>query len=378
MKANKHDKNYSLKKLAYYFFILGTFGFGGAFTLANVIHKDLVEKRKWITDTEFKHGLAFTQFSPGPLITQVAIYIGFLKQGILGATIAGMSFIFTPLLLVLIISIFYTKFGSMPWMREALYGIGASVIGIICSSVLSLIAKTIKKKIQWGIVITVFLVSFLTGQTNYILFIAAGLIAMFLETKKMPKLFSFIPLPIIPIISNSNVLWQLFIFFFSAGSVAFGGGLAILPYLQTGVVSQYHWLTNKQFLDAVAVAMITPGPVVITSVFIGYIVAGFPGAFVATLGMFLPVYLIVITLTPLVKKHAENVYVMSFADGVIAAAMGAICGAIIILGKESLTDFKAVLIAISSFIVFRFFKIQSVFIILAAGIVGVLLLTLHF
>ncbi|HEX8966112.1 MAG TPA: chromate efflux transporter, partial [Patescibacteria group bacterium] len=353
-------------------------GFGGAFTLANIIHKDSVEKKKWISEIEFKHGLAFTQFSPGPLITQVAIYIGFLKQGIIGATVAGLSFIFTPLLLVLIISIFYSKFGNMPWMREALYGIGASVIGIICSSVISLIAKTIKKKIQWTIVVIVFLVSFLTGQTNYILFIAAGLIAMFLETKKMPKLFAIIPLPILPLISNSKILWQLFIFFFSAGSVAFGGGLAILPYLQTGVVSQYHWLTNKQFLDAVAVAMITPGPVVITSVFIGYLVAGFPGAFFATLGMFLPVYLIVITLTPLVKKHAENMYVMSFVDGVIAAAMGAICGAIIILGKESLTDYKAVMIALISFIIFRFLKIQSVFIILTAGIIGVLLLHFHF
>lgn len=369
--------DFSLKHLIFYFLKLGTIGFGGSIALAHYMHTDLVEKRKWISESEYKQGLTLSQLAPGPLSPQLAIYIGYIKKGILGATAAGIAFILPSFLMVLGISVAYIRFGNLSWMQHALYGIGAAVIGIIIASAYTLTKKTMKKKLLlWLIYVGLFILVAAFKQTNVIFFILSGFLTMFFYTNKKINFSAVVSggghkslLLMLPL-ASLGVLGKLFIFFLEAGSLAFGGGLAIIPFLQSGVVHQNHWLTNRQFTDAVAVAMITPGPVVITSAFIGYLVAQVPGAIVATIAIFLPIYLIVIIFTPFFNKHAKHPHMVAFVEGVTAAAMGAIAGSIILLGQTSISDIFTMLIALMALISLTKFKIPGVIIIIFAGILG--------
>ncbi|MGH7245650.1 MAG: chromate efflux transporter [Candidatus Levyibacteriota bacterium] len=371
-------KSYSLKKLALYFLKLGTFGFGGSIALAHAMQQDLVEKKKWLTQDEFLQGLTLSQLAPGPLATQLAIYIGFVKAKTLGATLAGIAFILPSFLLVLFISMLYVHFGTLPIIQFALYGISAAIIGIIASSAYTLTKRYMKKKILlWIIYIVVCIVTISTKSTNVFLFILAGVICMQVyvkETVRIPKNWMLLPLlPATGLFTTlfSQTLVKLFLFFLLAGTIAFGGGFAILPFLQHGAVMQYHWLTNKQFLDAIAVAMITPGPVLIAATFIGYLTAGFPGALLATLAIFFPVYCIVIFLTPLFNKHAQHPKMVAFIEGVTAAAMASIVGSVVLLGQEAIKDVPTLLLACFALCAVRFLKIPSTIIILIAGIISI-------
>lgn len=375
-------KKSSLNDLLLYFLVLGAIGFGGSIALTRSMQKDVVEKKKWLTEDEFLRGLTLAQLAPGPLAAQLAIYIGYVQANILGATVAGIAFVLPSFLIVLAIGMVYAHLGSVSFMQSALYGIGAAVIGIIASSGYSLTKRTMKKKtLLWIIYLFSFFITVITKSTNILFFLGAGTITMLVYSKE--KLSSpineliifpyFTSIPSFFVYFMSLPLFQLFLFFFLAGSIAFGGGLAIVPFLQHGVVTQYHWLTNKQFVDAVSIAMITPGPVVIAATFIGYMAANIPGAIVATLAIFLPVYLIVIFLTPLFTRHAENPKMIAFIEGVIAAAMASIAGSVVLLGSESITDVITVCIAILSFLGTKLFKIPGVLIILISGLIGVLL-----
>ncbi len=375
------QNNPSLKKLIFYFIRLGAIGFGGSVALANSMHNDLVKKEHWINEKQYLRGLTLSQLAPGPLSAQLAIYIGFTTRGILGATIAGITFILPSFVLVLIISMFYMHYGTIPAIQTSLYGIGASVIGIITASSYELTSKTMKRKtLLWIIFIIIFILTAFFKQVNAFMFILAGLITMLIYKQEKiefpPKMFGIIlnlPSINIPILLTLPPVAKLFIFFVQAGTLAFGGGLAIVPFLHSGVVNLNHWLTNKQFIDAVAIAMITPGPVVIAATFIGYLVAQIPGAIIATVAILLPVYLIVILLAPFFEKHSENHNMIAFVEGVTAAAMGAIAGSIILLGLETINDFTKSAIAISSFIFVKYFRIPTVITIICAGILGALL-----
>jgi chromate transporter len=344
------------------------------------MHRDLVEKRKWITNEDYKEGLALAQLAPGPLAAQLAIYVGYVDYKIIGATLVGIAFILPSFLMVLTLGFAYVLYGSLPWMQSMFYGVGAAVIGIITMSSYKLTKKTIGKDgLLWSIFIIIAITTFLTERENIWLILAAGFVVWFYKSPpsfKQTVPYFFIPpflLQISTSISFNEKLVSIWWFFLKAGAFVFGSGLAIVPFLYGGLVKENHWLTEQQFLDAVAVAMITPGPVVITVGFIGYLIAGFPGACTAASATFLPCYLFTIIPAPYFKKYGKMPAIKSFVDGVTAAAIGAIAGAVIVLAKRQLIDTTSVAIAIITVVILVRFKVQEPLIIIAAAILGLLL-----
>lgn len=375
--------NYSLTDLTKYFLKLGTIGFGGPVALVGYMHRDLVEKNKWISEDDYKEGLALSQLAPGPLAAQLSIYLGYVHYRIIGATLAGLAFVIPSFLMVLATGFAYVKFGGIPWMQAVFYGVGAAVIGIITISSYKLTLKSIGKDyLLWGIFLTLAVTTFIFETEILWLIIAAGLLVWFVKVPpKSSKTTNSLFIPAALILSTTSVfftgkLWQIAWFFTKAGAFVFGSGLAIVPFLYGGVVKEHQWLTEQQFLDAVAVAMITPGPVVITVGFIGYLVAGIPGACVASLATFLPCYLFTILPAPYFKKYGKNPAIKAFVDGVTAAAIGAIAGAVIILAKRQFVDITSVLFALVTIaILLKFKKVQEPLIILIAAIAGLLIKT---
>ena len=371
---------YKLKDLVLYFLKLGTIGFGGPVALVGYMHRDLVEKRKWITEEDYKEGLALAQLAPGPLAAQLSIYLGYVHYRILGATLAGIAFVIPSFLMVLALGYAYVKAGGLPWMQAVFYGIGAAVIGIISISSYKLSKKSLGKDwLLWGIAIVLAAATFITEKEILWLILTAGVIVWLY--KSPPKLSRSVNVIFLfPILLQAGIIWtnekltQIGWFFFKAGAFVFGSGLAIVPFLYGGVVKEYQWLNEQQFLDAVAVAMITPGPVVITVGFIGYLVAGVPGACVAALATFLPCYLFTIIPAPYFKKYGKHPGIKAFVDGVTAAAIGAIAGAVLVLAKRQLTDVISGAIAIVTILILlKFKKIQEPLIILVAAILGLIL-----
>jgi chromate transporter len=387
MIIEKLKPSYTLQQLVYYFLKLGTTGFGGPIALVGYMHRDLVEKRQWITDEEYKEGLALSQLAPGPLAAQLSIYLGFLHYRILGATLVGIAFVFPSFLMVLAIGLAYKLFGGLPWMQAIFYGVGAAVIGIITLSSYKLTTKSIgkfniesfrKNWILWLLFLVAITITVITKTENVLLFVMAGLLYMILKAPpkwiKSPTTHSLAVLTIGFVSFETSKLWDIGLFFAKAGVFVFGSGLAIVPFLHGGVVTEHHWLNEKQFVDAIAVAMITPGPVVITVGFIGYIVAGFTGACVAALATFLPCYLITIGIAPYFKKISKNTSVKAFVDGITAAVVGALVGAVVIIGLRSITDIATSLIALAALIALIYFKkIQEPYVILVAALLGLLL-----
>jgi chromate transporter len=377
------DISYKLKDLVLYFLKLGTIGFGGPVALVGYMHRDLVEKRKWISEEDYKEGLALAQLAPGPLAAQLAIYLGYVHYRVIGATMAGLAFVLPSFFMVLGIGYAYVKAGGLPWMQAVFYGIGAAVIGIIAISSYKLSKKSLgKDRLLWGIAILLAITTFITEKEILWLILAGGVIVWLY--KAPPKsisgqasFFSPVLLQITTAFTLNEKLTQIGWFFFKAGAFVFGSGLAIVPFLYGGVVKEYQWLNDQQFLDAVAVAMITPGPVVITVGFIGYLVAGFPGACVAALATFLPCYLFTILPAPYFKKFGKHPSIKAFVDGVTAAAIGAIIGAVFVLGKRQITDMTSAAIAlVTILILLKFKKVQEPVIIAVAAILGLLIKSL--
>ncbi len=373
---------YTLKDLIYYFLKLGTIGFGGPVALVGYMHRDLVEDRKWITEEDYKEGLALAQLAPGPLAAQLAIYIGYVHYKILGATLAGVAFVIPSFIMVLGIGFAYIEFGGLPWMQGVFYGVGASVIGIIAMGSYKLTTKSIGKDVLlWLICIVLAVTTFITEQEIIWLILAGGIVTWLIKAppKNLSGNFNLFAPVILQMQSAyfDSKLFQLGWFFTKAGAFVFGSGLAIVPFLYGGVVKEFQWLTEKQFVDAVAVAMITPGPVVITVGFIGYLVDGFWGAVVAALGTFLPCYLFTILPAPYFKKYGKHPAIKAFVDGVTAAAIGAIAGAVLVMGKRSLTDIPTILIALATILLlYKFKSIKEPLIIAAAALIGLLLVSI--
>ncbi len=347
------------------------------------MENDLVEARGWLTKEQYVKGLALSQLAPGPLAAQLAMYIGYVRDGFVGATLIGFTFIAPSFLMVVLLGILYVLYGGLPWMQALFYGIGAAVIGIIIKSAYKLSKATLKKnKLLWAIFLVMCAVTALTEREIILLFLLSGVAALFiLAPPKKVILQRSLPMiaplgllvPQLPAVSDLRLFTDIFLFFAKAGSFVFGSGLAIVPFLHGSVVQANHWLTERQFLDAVAVAMITPGPVVITVGFIGYLVAGLPGAIAAALGVFLPVWLVVVLLTPYYERFAKNPQVYAFVQGVTAAATGAIAGAVIVLGHRAITDIPTLLIAAVTLAVLMRFKVPEPVIVIAAGILGLIL-----
>jgi chromate transporter len=364
----------SLVQFASYFLRLGCFGFGGPIALVGYMQKDLVEERGWISQQDYLDGLAFSQLAPGPLAAQLAMYLGFVRAGLWGATVVGVAFVFPSFLMVIAIGEAYVHLGGTHIIAALFYGIGAAVIGIIARSATKLVQTSVKKDwLLWGVFLALALSTAITEREIVWLFLAAGLLVMLLRTALLSWNHPHVICLFAPLSLSMSKAGALLAFFLKASLFVFGSGLAIVPFLHGGVVQEHHWLTEAQFLDAVAVAMITPGPVVITAAFIGYLVAGFPGACAAALGVFLPVYLFVIVLGPSYKRFSQNQQIRSFVQGVTAAATGAIAGAVVVLAKHSVRDFWTLGIATATFLILMKWKVPEPIIIVLAGGLGIAL-----
>jgi chromate transporter len=366
----------SLARFVGYFLWLGTVGFGGPIALAGHMQQDLVDGRGWISKEDYVEGLALSQLAPGPLAAQLAIYLGYVRAGIPGATLVGVAFVLPSFLMVLALSAAYVRFGGLSWMQGMFYGIGAAVIAIIARSALKLTKLTLgKDRLLWGIFLVLAASTAWTSQEIIWLFLLGGVVAVVVKT--LPgKVRASNPVNLLLVglgLPASGTMWAIFLYFAKAGMFVFGSGLAIVPFLYGGVVQGHHWLTDRQFVDAVAVAMITPGPVVITVAFIGYLVAGATGASAAALGVFLPVYLVVIVLAPSYKRWAKNPQLNAFVRGVTAAATGAIAGAVVVLARRSIYDLPTVLIAVMSLAVLMKWKVPEPLIITVAAAAGLAL-----
>jgi chromate transporter len=375
----------SLARFVSYFLKLGTLGFGGPIALAGHMQKDLVEDRHWVSKQDYLEGLAFSQLSPGPLAAQLAMYLGWLRAGVAGATAVGIAFILPSFLMVLALAALYVHYGSLSWIQGMFYGIGAAVIAIIVRSAIKLVRTTVGKDwLLWTIFGALAITTAWTKSEIIWLFVLCGFITV--VVKAPPRLsarratslmFSGGLGPLLAGIHGvaaATTVAALFLFFLKAGAFVFGSGLAIVPFLYGGVVVKFHWLTERQFVDAVAIAMITPGPVVITAGFIGYLVAGPLGALAAAWAVFAPPYLIVLFGAPYYRRFAQNPQVKAFVQGVTAAAVGAIAGAAYILARRSLVDILTVAIAVVTLGILVFTKkIPEPIAIVAAGVVGVLL-----
>lgn len=383
--------NYSLSDLIKYFLKLGTLGFGGPVALIGYMHRDLVEERGWISEDEYREGLALAQLAPGPLAAQLGIYLGYVHHGVWGATLTGLAFVLPSFIMVVLLGIAYKLYGGLFWMQAVFYGVGSAVIGIISLSCYKLTIKSVSKLekeaikdrwLLWFFFIVMAVVTSITEREEVWLFIFSGLIYM--VVKAPPKwLFKKQTTLSVVFLAGSGFwqyepsqLEQLGWFFTKAGAFVFGSGLAIIPFLQAGVVDQMGWLNEHQFLDSVAVAMITPGPVVITVAFIGFLVSGFAGAVVAAAGVFFPCYLFTVLPAPYFKKIAKNQSVKVFVDGITAAVVGALVGSVFVIATRAIVDLPSAIIAVVTILALIYVKkLPEPYLILCAAIVGFLLKT---
>ncbi len=381
-----------LWELVRYFLYLGSLGFGGPVALVGYMQRDLVEQRKWFTKEDYMKGLALSQLAPGPLAAQLAICLGYIHSKVWGATLVALAFILPSYVMTVGIGMLYVRYGGLTWMQAAFYGVGAAVIGIIVRAAYKLTRLTIGSNwLLWSVFAVMALVTAWTESEIATLFILCGVAVLLIEAPPRwlraflgarTSLLAAVPLPAslltgMGVPASLGTLGQILWFFIKAGAFVFGSGLAIVPFLYGGVVQEYRWLNDKQFLDAVAVAMITPGPVVITVAFIGYLVGGQVGALTAAIGVFLPVYLFVVVPYPWFDRFSENPQVKAFVKGVTAAAAGAIAGACFVLARRAIFDLPTLLMALTTLAILTRLKIPEPAVIITAGALGILIFSLR-
>jgi chromate transporter len=375
-----------------YFLGLGTWGFGGPIASVGYMQRDLVERRGWLTEAEFVDGVALGQTMPGPLAAQVVMWIGYLRRKWAGALATAVAFIAPSFVLVLGVAAIYVRYSGLAIVQSLFYGIAPAVMAIIAIAAWKLARLTNRRDRRlWAISAILAVVTAATGAEIAALFIAAGLVMIVLDapprwlrrdqTAGPPAagvapaagLLTRITHPWIALGASAGVLISLALFFLKAGAFIFGSGLAIVPFLREGVVVQHHWLTSGQFVDAVAMGLITPGPVVITATFVGYLVAGLPGAIVATVAIFTPIYLGVVIPGRWFVRHRDNAQIKAFVKGATAAAAGAIAGAVVVLTRQTVTDVPTAVIAIACFGLLLWRKIPEPVFVALGGLAGILL-----
>ncbi|MGH7267923.1 MAG: chromate efflux transporter, partial [Candidatus Rokuibacteriota bacterium] len=358
----------ALGALLRYFLYLGTLGFGGPVALVGYMQRDLVERRPWFTKAEYLRSLALSQLAPGPLAAQLAICLGYVHSGLRGATAVAVVFVAPSFVMTVAIGWLYARFGGLPWMQAAFYGVGATVIAIITVAAWKLARLTLARDpLHWGIFLLMAAVTAWTETEIATLFVLCGVIALVWQAR--PAILRRPGVTCVAV-ATPELLGHLLWFFTKAGAFVFGSGLAIVPFLYGGVVQEYGWLNDQQFVDAVAVAMLTPGPVVITVAFIGYLVAGAPGAVAAAIGVFLPVYLFVVVPFRWFDRIADSARVQAFVAGVTAAASGAIAGACVVLARRAIVDGPAMLIAVAALAAVRWLRVPEPLLIAAGAAAG--------
>jgi chromate transporter len=359
-----------------YFLYLGSLGFGGPVALVGYMQRDLVERRGWFTKEEYMKCLALAQLAPGPLAAQLAICLGYVHSRVAGATLVALAFILPSFVMTVAISWLYVRFGGLPWMQAAFYGVGAAVIGIIVLAAYKLAKLTMAKdRLQWAIFAVLAVTTAWTESEILWLFLLSGVVAIIAQAP--PAWLRRSAPACLAVAATPALLWQILLFFAKAGAFVFGSGLAIVPFLYGGVVQQYGWLNDKQFVDAVAVAMLTPGPIVITVAFIGYLVASFPGAVAAAVGVFLPVYLFVVIPFPFFDRISGNAKVKAFVAGVTAAASGTIAGACFVLARRAIIDLPTLTIALAVLGITWRLRIPEPLLIAAGAAAGLIIVSLR-
>ena len=367
-----------IRDLVVYFLRLGAVGFGGPAALCGQMEKELVEERGWITKTEFRDGLAICQSLPGPLAIQVGILLSYLRGGFWGAWAGGWAFILPNFILVAALGALYIYFRELPWVSAIFYGVSPAVIAMILYSCYRLARLGMEDRLQWGIAVVCLVVTVALRAEVAFLFIVSGVIGILrygtlFSGRHVPtvSLMAVIPLAVAGA-PGAGILGKLLVFFLKAGSLTFGSGLVIVPFLEKGLVQQTGWLNERQFLVAVAMGMLSPGPVVITATFVGYLVAGFWGSLISTAGIFLPSFLLVLVVAPMLIRHRGNPNVRGFVKGAYAAAIGTILGAAVLLGRIAIGDWLTAMIVLISLVGLARWKVSNPALVAVTAVVGLL------
>ena len=353
-----------IRELVQYFLRLGLLGFGGPVALVGQMERELVTEKGWVSKEQMREAIAICQSLPGPLAIQVGIYISYLRNGFWGAWAGGWSFIFPNFVIVAALGSLYVYFGGLKPVTAIFYGVSPAVIALILHSCYRLAKLGMEDWLQWVITAVCFAVTVLLQAEVALLFLGAGVIGIlyygqFLRPTSATPLLAAAPLAPVAPVASASTLTKLLLFFLKAGALTFGSGLVIVPFLQQGVVQQYGWLNERDFLVAVAVGMISPGPVVITATFVGYLVAGFWGSLTATIGIFFPSFILVLVAAPILARHRTNRNVQGFVKGAYAAAIGTILGACVLLGCIAIGDWLTILIGLGALIALFRWKVSN-------------------
>jgi chromate transporter len=374
----------SLLELVVYFLRLGTIGFGGPVALCGLMEKDLVQDKGWLTKEEMRDAIAVSQSLPGPLAIQVGIIASYIHCGFWGAWAGGWAFIMPNFIIVAALGALYVHFGELSWITAIFYGVSPAVIALIVHSCWRLSKLGMEDWFQWTVAGASFVVTVAVQSEVAILFIGAGILGILyygsLFRRMPPATMAAFAAPV----AGSSVavsttqaaslplLGKLLGFFLKAGALTFGSGLVIVPFLEKGLVQETNWLNPRQFLVAVAIGMLSPGPVVITATFVGYLVAGFWGSLVSTIGIFLPSFLLILIVAPILRRHRNSPNVQGFVKGAFAAAIGTILGATVLLAKIAIGDWLTVLIAIGCLVVLLRFKVSNPLLIGVTAVIGLI------
>ena len=370
-----------IRELAGYFLRLGLLGFGGPVALVGQMERELVTERGWVTKEQMREAIAVCQSLPGPLAIQVGIYISYIRGGFWGAWAGGWAFILPNFLIVAAIGALYVHFGGLQPVTAIFYGVSPAVIALILHSCYRLAKLGMEDWLQWMVAVVCFAVTVALRAEVALLFIGAGIIGILYYGRFWQSASSATPLlaaaPLAPVagiapVASTSTLTKLLLFFLKAGALTFGSGLVIVPFLQQGVVQQYGWLGERDFLVAVAVGMISPGPVVITATFVGYLVAGFAGSLAATVGIFLPSFILVLVAAPILARHRTNRSVQGFIKGAYAAAIGTILGACVLLGRIAIGDWLTILIGLAALVALFRWKVSNPLLMAVTALVGLI------
>jgi chromate transporter len=385
--TDKRDRSEtSLGELTRLFLKLGTIAFGGPAAHIAMMEEEVVRRRRWLSHERFLDLLGATNLIPGPNSTEMAIHIGLARAGWRGLVVAGSCFILPAMFIVWLLASLYVRYGSLPQATFLLYGVKPVIVAIVLQALWGL-GRTAIKGCLTALIGTAAMVLFFLGVNEIVLLFAAGFMAMAVENlwrswkRGTLKIMGVLPLWVLSVSADASStmamtstipisLLKLTLFFVKIGSVLFGSGYVLLAFLRADLVDRWHWLSDQQLLDAIAIGQFTPGPVFTTATFIGYVVAGSPGAVLATIGIFLPAFVFVWLSSPFIPKLRGSSWASGFLDGVNVASLGLMAAVTWQLGRAAVIDgFTIVLAVLALVLVFRF-KINSAWLVLAGGICG--------
>ncbi len=366
---------------------VGAFGFGGGMAMLSILREHVLNRRKWVSETEFTTAVAMAQMVPGPFIPNVAEYIGYRLRGFKGMLLAAVSFLLPSVLAILILSIVYFRYGSIPAVQFAFRGIGPVVAAILLVATWQIARTAVKSWRSVFIGVTAFagllfkmdvlLIIALSGALGILLFVnfrarrLYGFAPWFFAPWFMPAAYALQPESGAGAVLRRGA--ELLGVFLKIGTIVWGGGFAAIPFIRYEVVDARHWLTAREFIDGVALGQITPGPVAITATFVGYRVLGIAGAALSTIAMFLPSFVILLVLLRVYDRIRENLLVKGFLQGILPAVVGMLLSAAVMIGRDSITTIPAAVLGIISLALLLAVKLDPVWLVLGGGVVGLLL-----